>query len=183
MSNFSRRLKSTFSSRKKVWQQLAHDLKAEYVDEGIFKSPVIHILLEDGKILLDSFSKHVGRNQQVYTRFVTDCINRKGLQFRVDRKTILNKKAPKGMETILSEYADFDKRFRLYTSNRREVNQILNRQILRNIAEQQPFNDIRIELKNNELTLRIASLNKDLLQLKSLVKLVETIRLQLENEF
>jgi len=48
---------------------------------------------------------------------------------------------------------------------------------------QQPFRDLRIELVENNLVLRITPLNKDLIQLKSLFKLMETLRDQFNTGF
>jgi hypothetical protein len=183
MENFSRRFKSTFASQKKIWQQFANSIGAEYVDTGIFKPTVLIKKFDWGEIKIDSYSKMKGRASVTYTRFQTECKNPKGLQFRVDRKTLLNSKAPKGLEKEITEYADFDRLYRLFVSEKRETKRLLNRRILNSIAGQQPFKDIRIDLEENNLLLRIAPLNKDLEQLKSLFKLVETLRNQIDSEF
>ena len=183
MGNFSRRFKSTFASQKKVWQQFADSVGAEYAHNGLFKAVVITKNLDWGEITIDSYSKMKGRASVTYTRFQTKCKNPKNLQFRVDRKTLLNSRAPKGLEKVLTEYTDFDRLFRLFVSQKREVKRLLNRRLLADIAGQRPFRDIRIELKENNLILRIAPLNKDLEQLKSLFKLVETLHNQIDSEF
>jgi len=183
MGNISRRIKSMFASQKKIWQHFANSIGAEYVDNGLFKAAVITKQLDWGEITIDSYSKMKGRASVTYTRFQTECLNPKNLQFRVDRKTLLNSRAPKGLEKIITEYADFDRSFRLFASEKRETKRLLNRRILSNISRQEPFRDLRIELKENNLLLRIASLNKDLEQLKSLFKLVETLHDQIDSEY
>lgn len=183
MGNISRRFKSMFASQKKIWQQFANHIGAEYADTGILKPTVITKKFDWGKIVLDSYSKMKGRASVTYTRFQTECENPKKLQFRIDRKTLLNSKAPKGLEKTITEHADFDRLFRLFVSPKREVKRLLSRKFLRDIADQQPYNDIRIELKENNLELRIAPLNKDFDQLKSLFKLVETLHNQIDSEF
>lgn len=183
MGNFSRRIKSTFASQKKIWQQFANSIGAEYVHNGLFKAAVITKNLDSGVITIDSYSKMKGKAHVTYTRFLTECSNPKNIHFRIDRKTLLNSRAPKGLEKVITEYAAFDHLFRLFVSEKREVKRLLKRKILSSIAEQQPFRDIRIELNENNLLLRISPLNKDLEQLKSLFKLVETLRNQIDSEF
>lgn len=180
MSNLSRRLKSMFSSQKKVWQQLAYDIQAEYIDQGLFKSTIIKKQSDYGEIVLDSYRQTRGRHQLIYTRFICPVNNPHAILFKVDRKTMLNKKAPKGMESILTEHTNFDHFFRLFGSRKREVNQILSRKILGKIAEQQPFKDLSIELKENEIILLITPLNKDLIQLKAIFRLLELLQVQLD---
>ncbi len=183
MGNFSRRIKSTFSSQRKVWQLFAASVGAEYVDNGMFKPAVITKKFDGGELVLDSYSKMKGRAHVTYTRFQTQCVNPNNLQFRIDRKTFLNSKAPKGLEKAITEYEDFDRLFRLFVLQKREIKRLLNRRILRDIAMQQPFRDLRIELVENNLVLRITPLNKDLIQLKSLFKLMETLRDQFNTGF
>ncbi|MFH1001362.1 MAG: hypothetical protein V1783_11055, partial [Bacteroidota bacterium] len=65
----------------------------------------------------------------------------------------------------------------------RKIKRLLNRNILSNIIMQKPFNTIDIELRANHLELRIASLNKDIEQLKSLFDLMLVIRNQFDTEF
>jgi len=183
MGNISRRFKSMFASQKKIWQQFAASINAEYIDNGLLKPTVITKKFEWGKIVIDSYSKMKGRASVTYTRFQTECRNPKNLHFRVDRKTLLNSKAPKGLEKVITEHVDFDRLFRLFVSEKREVMRLLSRNILVDIANQQPYNDIRIELKENTLELCISPLNKDLEQLKSLFKLVETLQNQIDSEY
>ncbi len=182
MSNFSRRLKSMFSSRKKIWTQFAREINADYVDHGFFKSPQLIKKLEDATIVMDYFEKNRGKNRVYFTRFVTTCSNTKHIRFRVDRKTLINKRAPKGLELFLTEYRDFDRLFRLFASNRRQVNHILKRNILDDIAGQQPYRDLHIELVDNQLSLWVSPINKDLLQLRSLYQLIKRIRKQIESQ-
>jgi hypothetical protein len=182
MSNFSRRLKSMFSSRKKIWSQFAHEINAEYVDHGLFKSPQLIKKLENTTIIMDYFGKNRGKNKVYFTRFVTSCTNPKMIHFRVDRKTLLNKRAPKGLEQLPTEHRDFDRLFRLFVSNRRQVSHILKRKILDDIAGQQPYRDLHIELINNQLSLWISPINKDLVQLRSLYQLIKRIRTQIESQ-
>lgn len=183
MGNVSRRFKSMFSSQRKVWPQFATSIGAKYTDNGMFKPAVITKEFDWGMIVLDSYSKMKGKANVTYTRFQTECKNPRNLQLRIDRKTWLNSRAPKGLEKVITEHADFDRLFRLFVSNRRAVKRLLSRKLLINIAGQQPYRDIRIELNENNLSLRIAPLNKDLEQLKSLSKLVEALHHQIDSEF
>ncbi|MDA3905903.1 MAG: hypothetical protein PF484_07495 [Bacteroidales bacterium] len=180
MGNFSRLFKSTYSSQRKVWQQLAYDIKAEYIDNGLFKANILTKKLDLGEIVMDSFNKRQGKNHQTFTRFKTECSNPKNLQFLIVRKNFMNKKAPKNTELILTDYEAFDRKYRLFGSNKRDVKHLLNRKIFAKIIEQQPYRDIRIELKEQNLELQIASLNKDLEQLKSLFSLIEALRNHIE---
>lgn len=183
MGNISRRLKSMFGSQRKIWTQFAASIGAEYVEKGMFKADVITKKLDWSEITIDSYRKMKGRASVTYTRFQTECRNPKNLRFRIDRKTLLNSRAPKGLEKVITEYADFDRLYRLFVSEKRETKRLLNRRILTSIAGQQPFKDMRIDLVENNLMLRITPLNKDLEQLKSLFKLVETLRNQIDSEF
>ena len=134
MGNIARSFKSMFSSQRKVWQRFAVSIGAEYVDNGIFKATVITKTFEWGEIIIDSYSKMKGRSSVTYTRFQTECSNPKNLQFRIDRKNLLNRKAPKGLEKVMTEHADFDRLFRLFVSQKREVKRLLNRRLLLDIA-------------------------------------------------
>jgi len=183
MGNFSRILKSAFASQKKVWQQLADELNAEYVNKGLFKAHTITKKLEQGEIILDSFSRNRGNQHETYTRFQTECANPGKIQFLIKRKNIFNKKAPKGSELFLTEMEVFDRKYRLFGSNKRDIKRLLDRKMLANIVEQKPFSNIRIELKEQNLELKIKSLNKDLVQLKSLFNLVEDLRYKIGIEF
>jgi radical SAM superfamily enzyme with C-terminal helix-hairpin-helix motif len=133
--------------------------------------------------VLDSFSRNRGNHREIYTRFQTECANPGKIQFLIKRKNIFNKKAPKGTELLLTEMEVFDRKYRLFGSNKRDIKRLLDRKILANIVEQKPFSNIRIELKEQNLELHIRSLNKDLVQLKSLFHLIEDLRSQIDIEF
>lgn len=179
MGEFSRRFHSMFKNQRKVWKELAYDLKAEFVDNGIFK-PFEVVKKEEGyEIKLDSFTKMAGRTPIITTRFQTVCDSSGDFQFLIKRKNIFNKRAPKGLELIPIEYPEFDRLFRLFASSKRKINRVFNRKLQMILVQQTPYRDIRIELKANNLELQIKPLIKDIEQLKSLFEFIELIRQQL----
>lgn len=183
MSNFARILKSTFGSQKKIWAQFAAEIGANYKNNGLFKAHVITKELPWGTFIIDTFIKRYGKNQETFTRFQLMCSNPENLEFLVARKRFLRSYKHKGLAKITTDYVDFDKLFRLYVSDHRKVKRLLNRSILTSIAYQRPFKSIDIELRANHLELRIASLNKDIEQLKSLYDLMLIIQNQFDTEF
>jgi hypothetical protein len=183
MSNFARILKSTFGSQKKIWAQFAAEIEAKYENNGLFKAHVITKELPWGTFKIDTFIKRYGRSQETFTRFQLKCSNPDKLEFLIVRKRFLGSYNHKGLTKITTDYVDFDKKFRMYVSDHRKIKRLLNRNILSNIIMQKPFNTIDIELRANHLELRIASLNKDIEQLKSLFDLMLVIRNQFDTEF
>ncbi len=100
------------------------------------------------------------------------------LYFLIVRKHFFNKKAPKNTESFNTDLEIFEQKFRLFVSSSREIRPVLNRKLLLNIAEQQPFTSIRLELKAKNLELTIAALVKDIDQLKSLFVFMKELRNQ-----
>ncbi|MBN1650094.1 MAG: hypothetical protein JW857_02130 [Bacteroidales bacterium] len=179
MGEFSRRFSAMFKSQRKVWNELAYDLKAEFVDKGFFK-PLEVVKKEEGyEIKLDSFTKMAGRTPIITTRFESNCDAVEDFRFLIKRKNIFNKRAPKGLELIPVEYHEFDHLFRLFASNKRRIHRVFNRKLQSQLVNQAPYRDIRIELKANILELQIKPLIKDIEQLKSLFVLMESIQEQL----
>lgn len=182
MENFKRRFSSAFKNHRKVWAQLASEIGAEFVNNGLFKSPEVIKKGESFLIKLDSFRTMAGNHSQSWTRFQTLCETNNDFRFRILRKNIFNKRAPKGMELMMTDVHAFDRKFRLFVSHKREMKKVFNWDLLTNIAGQQPFNAIRIELKDKKMELKIRSLIKDIEQLRSLFNLVEELRNQFNPE-
>ncbi|MBN2238036.1 MAG: hypothetical protein JW729_10775 [Bacteroidales bacterium] len=183
MGLFARRFKSMFASQKKVWQQLARNQNAELFKPGIFKPYLVLKKTAEYEIRLNSFTKMVGKTPIVTTRFVLNFPEESDFRFVVKRKHLLNKRAPKGLEPIVSEFENFDRLFRLFASNKRKANHVFTRNLLSEIADQIPYNDLQIEGEDKKIELHIRPLVKDLEQLNSLFELLDHIYHQLIAEF
>jgi hypothetical protein len=178
MGNFSRQFKSFFKNHRKVWEQLAHDIGAKFVKNGLFKPFEVIKTQDNFTLKLDSVTKMSGNHVQYITRFQTTCNASADLYFLIVRKHFFNKKAPKNTESFNTDLEIFEQKFRLFVSSSREIRPVLNRKLLLNIAEQQPFTSIRLELKAKNLELTIAALVKDIDQLKSLFVFMKELRNQ-----
>lgn len=183
MGNFSLKFRLAFKSHRKIWRQLAIDIKGEYVDKGVFKSPQIIKKGEGFEIILDTYTKQYGNTAAVFTRFLTQVKNPNAYSVKLLRKNWLNFKVPKGTEKLENVNTTFDKHFRLFTSDRRFARQLFTWQVMTDIDLQKPYRIKTIEMKGENLELILDSLNKDLNQLKSLFKLMETLRNQFYSEF
>lgn len=178
MGNIARQFNSFFKSHRKVWEQLAHDIGGKFVRKGFFK-PFEVIKSEDAStIKLDSITKMSGNHVQYITRFQTDCKASDDFYFLIVRKHFFNKKPPKNTESYNTDLEIFEQKFRLFVSSKKAIRPILNRKLLLNITEQQPFTSIRLELKAKNLELTIAALVKDIDQLKSLFVFMKELRNQ-----
>jgi len=83
------------SARKEAWKQFSNEIQATYIKGGIIKSEKIEATFQNWQIVYDFFSMPIGAVILVYTRIRAPFLTKSDFQFRISKKTFLDKVAEK----------------------------------------------------------------------------------------
>ena len=134
-------------SKKEVWQQLAKEIKAEYIEGKGFKGAKVAYHHKSWTVYLDTYTVSDGQNSTIYTRMTAPFINLKGYHFKVYKEGLFSRiRKAFGMQDIEIGYESFDDKFIVKGNNEAFLKRLLhNSDIRRLIAGQKR---IKLEIKN-----------------------------------
>ena len=75
-------------SKDEIWRQLAHEIKANYVDGGFWNGSKVQAQFKEWTITLDTYVVSTGKSAITYTRLRAPYVNADQFRFTVYRKSI-----------------------------------------------------------------------------------------------
>ena len=139
-------------SRKEVWKQIAKEINANYIEEGLFQNPRVELKHNNWIIYLDTYTVSTGKSSITYTRMRAPLVNTKQFNFKIYSKGIgSNIGKCLGMQDIEIGYDDwFDRDFIIKSNDEELLIKLLQNHNIRRLIEKQ--SKIVFELKDNEGT-------------------------------
>lgn len=178
-------------SQKEVWDKLANEIEAEFVDGGFWRGSKVVARVKEWTITLDKYAVSTGKTTVVYTRMRAPYVNKDGFRFRIYRKGIFSEIGKLfGMQDVEVGYPSFDEDFIIKGNDTQKLVELFSNSRIRELIELQP--QIYFEVKDDEgwfgaqfpegvdeLYFQVTGIIKDVERLKTLYNLFAEVLNQL----
>ncbi|GFP76314.1 DUF3137 domain-containing protein [Clostridium fungisolvens] len=136
-------------SKKEIWQQLASEINADYVNNGIWKGDRVEAHVDNWTVVLDTYVVSTGKSSITYTRMRAPFVNLDNFYFKIYRSGVFSGLGKMfGMEDINVGYPQFDEAFIIKGNNESKVKQLFASDNIRRLIQYQP--SISLEIKDDE---------------------------------
>ncbi|MBK1813172.1 DUF3137 domain-containing protein [Clostridium sp. YIM B02505] len=136
-------------SKKEIWQQLAREINADYVYNGIWKGDRVEAHVDNWTVVLDTYVVSTGKSTITYTRMRAPFVNLDNFYFKIYRSGIFSGIGKMfGMEDINVGYPQFDDAFIIKGNSESKVKALFANDNIRRLIEYQP--SISLEIKDDE---------------------------------
>ena len=136
-------------SKKEIWQQLADEIQADYVNKGFWSGDRVEVRVDNWIVVLDTYTVSTGKSSITYTRMRAPFVNLNNFYFKIYRTGIFNGLGKMlGMEDINIGYEEFDEDFVIKSNSEEKVKRLFSNKIIRDLIEEQP--KINLEIKDDE---------------------------------
>lgn len=180
-------------SKKEIWSQLAEEIKANYIDNGIWKGDRVEARVDNWSIALDTYVVSTGKASITYTRMRAPFVNRDSFYFKIYRNGIFSGLGKLlGMQDINVGYDSFDEEFIIKGTSEEKVKRLFSNERIRALIQEQP--EINLEIKDDdgsfrtsfpedvdELCFMVTGVIDDIEQLKELYELFAEVLRELCN--
>jgi hypothetical protein len=136
-------------SKKEVWQQLADEINAEYIDGGFWRGDKVQAQVDNWIVVLDTYTVSNGKSSTTYTRMRAPFINLDNFYFKIYRKGLFSDVGKMlGMQDISVGYEEFDEEYIIKGNSEERLRQLFSNERIRSLIEAQPH--INLEIKDDE---------------------------------
>ncbi|MBD2753271.1 DUF3137 domain-containing protein [Spirosoma validum] len=177
--------------KDEVWQQLADEIHADFIDGGFWKGSRVQANVKEWTITLDTYTVSTGKTQIPYTRMRAPYVNQDGFRFNIYRRGFFsNLQKRLGMQDVEVGYPDFDDQFIIQGNDEYKLQLLFKNINIRQLMEAQP--DISLQVKDDEgwltnrfpedvdlLSFQVVGVIKDVERLKQLYGLFAEVLNQL----
>ena len=133
-------------SKREVWQQVAQNLNARYIDNGFFSVPKVVAKYEDWEITLDTHTVSSGKNSTTYTRIRAPYVSRHNFEFRIYREGFFSNVGKFfGMQDLEVGHPEFDRDFIIQGNNRFKVIRLFDNPAVRELLMAIEKIDLRVK--------------------------------------
>lgn len=174
-------------SKKEIWQQLAEEIQANYVDMGFWQGDRVEAQVDNWVVVLDTYTVSTGKSSITYTRMRAPFVNLDNFYFKIYRNGFFSGLGKMlGMEDIEVGYEEFDNNFIIKGNSREKLRQLFSNESIRSLIQEQP--QIGLEIKDDEgcfskhfpegvdeLYFQVAGVIRDIDRLKELYELFEEV--------
>jgi hypothetical protein len=180
-------------SKKEIWQQLAEEIHANYVDGGFWKGDKVEVRVDNWIIVLDTYVVSTGKSAITYTRMRAPFINRDNFNFKIYRSGMFSGLGKMlGMQDISIGYEYFDEAFIIKSNDEEKVKQLFSNDNIRALIQDQPQGTLEIKDDEgyfaahfpkgvDELCFMVTGVIKDIKQLEELYELFAEVLRELSN--
>ncbi|HYG76871.1 MAG TPA: DUF3137 domain-containing protein [Planctomycetota bacterium] len=136
-------------SKEEIWRQLAHEIKADYVDGGFWKGSKVQAQFKQWTITLDTYTVSTGKSSQTYTRLRAPYVNPDHFRFTIYRKSIFTPIAQFfGAQDIAIGDEWFDEQFVIKSTDENKVRAFFANPRIRELIHNQPA--IHLSVQDDE---------------------------------
>jgi len=136
-------------SKKEIWQQLADEIQADYVNMGFWSGDRVEAHIDNWVVVLDTYTVSTGKTSVTYTRMRAPFVNLNNFYFKIYRTGIFSGLGKMlGMEDINIGYEEFDEDFVIKSNSEEMVKQLFSNKSIRGLIQEQP--QISLEIKDDE---------------------------------
>lgn len=136
-------------SKKEIWQQLAEEIRADYVNNGFWSGDRVEAHVDNWVVVLDTYTVSTGKSAITYTRMRAPFVNLDNFYFKIYRNGIFSGLGKVlGMEDINIGYEEFDDDFIIKSNSEEKVKQLFSNASIRSLIQDQ--HQINLEIKDDE---------------------------------
>jgi hypothetical protein len=136
-------------SKKEIWQQLAEEIQADYVNNGFWVGDRVEAYVDNWIVVLDTYTVSTGKSSVTYTRMRAPFVNLDNFYFKIHRAGIFSGLGKVlGMEDINIGCEEFDEDFVIKGNSEEKVKLLFSNESIRALIEYQP--KINLEIKDDE---------------------------------
>ena len=136
-------------SKKEIWQQLAEEIQADYVNNGFWAGDRVEAHVDNWVVVLDTYTVSTGKSTITYTRMRVPFVNLDNFYFKIYRTGIFSGLGKVlGMEDINTGYEEFDDDFIIKSNSEEKVKQLFSNAAIRSLIQDQ--RQINLEIKDDE---------------------------------
>jgi hypothetical protein len=170
-------------SKDEIWQQLANEIGAEFVEGGVWQGSKVVATVKEWTITLDTYKVSNSKTYTTYTRMRAPYVNKDGFRFTIYRKGFFSEIGKFfGMQDIKIGDVWFDQNFIIQGNDEVKIKQLLENPSIRQLIQAQPsiyfhvsedkgwFGD-KFPEGVDELSFQTFGVIKDMARLKSLYNL------------
>ncbi|AKD54689.1 hypothetical protein [Spirosoma radiotolerans] len=178
-------------SKDEIWQQLAAEIHADYVEGGFWKGSKVEASVHEWTITLDTYVVSTGKTHIAYTRIRAPYVNKDGFRFKIYRKGVFSGLGKMlGMQDVEIGVPDFDENFIIQGNDEAKLQLLFQPLKIQQLIEAQPA--INLEVRDDDgwlstqfpeevdqLVFKVVGVIKDVERLKWLYELFAEILQQL----
>lgn len=136
-------------SKEEIWQQLAKEIGANYVDGGRWKGDKVHAQIKQWTVTLDTYTVSTGKTHMTFTRFRAPYVNADGFRFKIYRQGFFSGMGKAlGMRDVEIGEPQFDEAFIIQGNDEAKLKQLFANAKIRALITAQP--DLTFEIKDDE---------------------------------
>ncbi|GAB3781116.1 hypothetical protein GCM10028818_34570 [Spirosoma horti] len=177
--------------KDEVWQQLAAELHADYVEGGFWKGSKVEASVHEWTVTLDTYTVSTGKSHITCTRIRAPYVNKDGFRFKIYRKGVFSGLGKMlGMQDVEIGFPEFDDNFVIQGNDETKLRLLFQPLRIQQLIDAQPA--INLEVKDDDgwrstqfpeevdqLVFNVVGVIKDVEQLKWLYELFAEILQQL----
>lgn len=134
-------------SKEEIWQQLAAEIGANFVDGGFWGKDVVQAKHREWTITLDTYTVSSGKSSTTYTRIRAPYINKDCFYFTIYQKSIFSALGKFfGMQDVEVGYPQFDEDFIIKGNDEQKLRSLFANSTIRELIQLQQ--DIHLEVKD-----------------------------------
>ena len=136
-------------SQKETWTKLSTEVKAEFVNGGIWKGHKVVAHEKEWTLTLDTFAVHTGKVTVPFTRVRAPFMTKDGFRFKIERRNFFSPVADFfGRKTLSTGHSEFDKDFVITATDEYRLKKLFGNDTIRQFIQSQK--EIHLEIKDDE---------------------------------
>lgn len=136
-------------SQEEIWQQLATEIDAKFVDGGMWKGDKVQAQVKQWTITLDTYIVSTGKTWMTFTRLRAPYVNADGFRFKVSRKSMFSGLGKVfGMQDVEIGEPQFDEAFIVQGNDEAKLKQLFANPTIRQLLSAQP--DVNFAVNDDE---------------------------------
>lgn len=136
-------------SQKETWTKLSGEVKADFINGGMWNSHKVEVHEKGWTLTLDTFAVHAGKVTVPFTRVRAPFMMKDGFRFKIERRNFFSPVADFfGRKTLSTGYSEFDKHFVITGTDEYKLKKLFASETIRELILDQK--EIHLEIKDDE---------------------------------
>jgi hypothetical protein len=136
-------------SQKETWTKLSEEVKAEFINGGMWNSHKVEVHEKEWTITLDTFAVHTGKATIPFTRMRAPFMTKDGFRFKIEKRNFFSPVADFfGRKSLSIGHPEFDQHFVITGTDEYKLKKLFASETIRELIIGQK--EIHLEIKDDE---------------------------------